>query len=395
MISVNEAWELLKTHAPPRADSTLELQNCAGHSLRQDLAADRDYPPFDRVAMDGYAFSHASWKAGRRQFFIQETQTAGQEPVRLKAGELCVEIMTGAKLPQGCDVVVRYEDTRREGADVFLDAALNLEPFANVHRQGDDCREGQTFSPPRVTPPVAAIAASFGFASLRVRKPFRISIIGTGDELVAIEEKPRDYQIRSSNIHALRMAMTQRGHAVVFCQSLRDDRALIHATVRQALENSDIILLSGAVSAGTADFVPSVLSDLQVTKIFHKIAQKPGKPLWFGQNEKGVSVFGLPGNPVSSLICAYRYVLPYLENGEGERPYAELLTKRSGPRKLTQFPAVSVRFTKDGRIVAEAVAHQGSGDFVSLNGTQGFLEIPGEQEPGFDPEQKHFPLYLW
>lgn len=396
MINVSDAWELLKIHAPAAEEETVDLQQGAGRSLRQSLRADRDYPPFDRVAMDGYALSWKSWQEGRRQFRVQELQTAGQKPVALKASDLCVEIMTGAKLPFDSDVVVRYEDARREGDIVFLDESLELKAFGNIHRRGDDCREGQDFRPLRMTPPVAAIAASFGSASLRVRKPFRVTIFGTGDELVGLHQKPLDYQIRASNIHALAMAVRERGHSIKACLTLRDDRQLVLANVAEALKTSDLILLTGAVSAGSADFVPSILSDLQVEKVFHKIAQKPGKPLWFGSHAAGARVFGLPGNPVSALICAYRYVFPFLELPEaGERPYAELVGKRPLQRKLTHFLAVRIHYTKDARIMAEAVPHQGSGDFVALSGTSGFVEIPGEQEPGFDPDAKHFPLYLW
>jgi molybdopterin molybdotransferase len=349
--------------------------------------------------MDGYAFAFASWQAGRRQFTVQDLQTAGQSPRALRQDDLCIEVMTGAKLPMGCDVVVRYEDTKREGSQVFVEPNLSLSAFGNIHRQGDDCGKGQIFAPSRMNPPVAAIAASFGIHTLQVQKPWRVAILGTGDELVPVDQQPLDYQIRASNIHALRMAVEQRGHTVSACRILRDDRSLILSSVERALDDCDLILLSGAVSAGSTDFVPGVLADLGVRKIFHKIAQKPGKPLWFGRSERGTSVFGLPGNPVSSLICAYRYVLPYLELREAvvetDRPYAELASPLPKNRSLTHFTAVTVRYTKEARIIAEAVKQQGSGDFASLSRTMGFLEIPGEDEAGFDPQQRHFPLYLW
>ena len=399
MISVNEAWKLLEAKVVPLSSEYVDLERSGGRVLHQSLNADRDYPPFERVAMDGYALTHASWLKGQRRFRVQEMQTAGQKPTTLLSPDACIEIMTGAKLPHAADLVIRYEDTERDGEFVKIIDGLELALFSNVHRQGGDCAQGTAFADTLIHSPSAAIAASFGFAQVKVARLPRISILGTGDELVGVDQQPLDYQIRASNIYAVRMALERNGHEIVVSQTLKDQRDLITRSVEQALETSDILLLSGGVSAGKTDYIPAVLKDCGVEQVFHKIDQRPGKPLWFGQTKSGRSVFGLPGNPVSTLICLHRYVLPFIQLMQGRtdhnRPLVELLSPRPKNSKLTFFMPVRIRYSPDARILAESASHNGSGDFVALSRTDGFLEIPGEGESNYDPKQTVFPFYSW
>lgn len=399
MVSVNEAWRLLETKVVSLSSESVELVTAGGRVLHQSLKADRDYPPFDRVAMDGYALTYASWLKGQRRFQVQEMQTAGQQPATLRSAEFCIEIMTGAKLSNAADLVIRYEDTERDGDFVKILDGLELEAFANIHRQGKDCARETAFNDPIIRSTSAAIAASFGLGQIKVARRPRISIIGTGDELVSIDQQPLDYQIRTSNIHAVRMALEMNGHQVLLSQTVADQRGLIAQSVVNALETSDLLLLSGGVSAGKTDYIPAVLKECGVEEVFHKIEQRPGKPLWFGQTKSGTSVFGLPGNPVSTLICLHRYVLPFIQRMQGlkdqKRPYVELLTPRPKNRKLTFFLPLRIRYTPDAKILGESVAHNGSGDFVALSLTDGFVEIPGEGEAQYDPNQNVFPFYSW
>ncbi len=399
MVSVNEAWKILQEKVILLSSESIALEDAAGRVLHQPLTADRDYPPFDRVAMDGYALTYASWLKGQRRFRVQEMQTAGQKPTTLHSPESCIEIMTGAKLPAPADLVIRYEDTARDGDFVTIEDGLDLTSYSNVHRQGQDCARGNAFHDSSVKASSAAIAASFGFSRIKVARRPRVSILGTGDELVAIDKQPLDYQIRASNIHAVRMAIEMNGHEIISSQNLPDQRDLITRAVSNALETSDILLLSGGVSAGKTDYIPAVLKDCGVEQIFHKIDQRPGKPLWFGQTKRGQFVFGLPGNPVSTLICLHRYVLPFLQLLQGNpavnRPFVELITPRPKNSKLTFFVPVRIRYSSDAKISGEAANHNGSGDFVSLTATDGFVEIPGENEPDYDPAQTIFPFYAW
>jgi molybdopterin molybdotransferase len=400
MITVNDAEQLIMSRLLALGPQKIPLSKAHGSALREALIADRDYPPFDRVAMDGYALSFATWHAGIRRFRVEGLQTAGQPPHSRKAPDGAIEIMTGAKLPEGCDFVVRYEDTRR--TESFMEVIEDVEalPFANVHRRGSDASSGARFEDARVNPPLAALAASFGYASIEVARKARIQILGLGDELVSIDSDPTDYQIRESNVHAVGMALRARGYDVDI-KVLRDEPNRIRSHIEAALECKDVLLLSGGVSAGKTDFVPTLLLELGVTKIFHKVLQRPGKPLWFGRLGSGPAVFGLPGNPVSTLICLYRYVLPFLKASElghtcaNQSPYAELLGAMPKPRKLTHFVPVRLEWTKDARVHARKAEHNGSGDFISLHDTDGFVEVPGESEPSFDPEQKYFRYYGW
>jgi molybdopterin molybdotransferase len=399
MINVNEAWNLLLSHVIPLSEESVGLEQSLGRILTQDLKADRDYPPFDRVAMDGYALSFESWQSGQRSFVVQEMQTAGQKPTTLGDRANCIEIMTGSTLPLGTDLVIRYEDSRREGNQVFFIDELDLERFTNVHRKGVDCPEGRSFPDRLMTAPLSALAASFGAQSLKAVRRARVSIIGTGDELVAFDRKPLDYQIRASNIHAMRMALLSRGHEVLSSETLADEKVLIRKSVERALESSDILLLSGGVSAGKTDYIPEILDACGVEEVFHKIHQRPGKPLWFGQSKSGKTVFGLPGNPVSTLICLYRYVLPYIAEAQGrrdiQRPMVKLVSPRPKNTALTFFQAVKISYGADAVLTADAALHNGSGDFASLSGTDGFVEIPGELEPAYDPKQTIFSFYSW
>jgi molybdopterin molybdotransferase len=399
MINVNEAWNLLLSHVIPLSEESVSLQHSYGRILTNDLKADRDYPPFDRVAMDGYALSFESWRSGQRSFPVQDMQTAGQKPKTLSNERCCIEIMTGSALPHGADLVIRYEDSRREGDLVSFADDLELQQFTNVHRKGIDCPEGRSFPDRQMTAAISALAASFGAHTLKAIRRSRVSIIGTGDELVALNLKPLDYQIRASNIHAMRMAVESRGHDVLSSETIADDKDLICKAVEKALESSDILLLSGGVSAGKTDYIPEILKSCGVEEVFHKIQQRPGKPLWFGQSKSGKTVFGLPGNPVSTLICLYRYVLPYMAATQGRRneprPMAKLVSPRPKNSALTFFQAVKISYGEDAVIYADAALHNGSGDFASLSGTDGFVEIPGESEPTYDPKQTIFPFYSW
>lgn len=399
MITVQEADQLIRQHVLSLGTQKISLKDSHGMTLAEELTADRDYPPFHRVAMDGYALQHAQWAKGQRKFFVEGIQTAGQKPLSLKNPEAAIEIMTGAALAAGCDLVVRYEDTTRFGEYMVIADDAVLERMQNVHQMGADAKRETKFSTKRMDASLAALAASFGYDSLLVNRTPRVAMLGTGDELVAVDANPLDYQIRESNISAVRMALESRGLSV-HAERVRDDRSQIFAAVERALHENDWLLLSGGVSAGKTDFVPEILQELGVKPIFHKIAQRPGKPLWFGLRDDGKTVFGLPGNPVSSLVCLYRYVLPMLEGGcRGgtplQVPFAELKSPRPKQTRLTYFMPVRIDYTNDARIEAIAGDHNGSGDFISLAGTDGFIEIPGELEDDHDPSNTYFKFYGW
>jgi molybdopterin molybdotransferase len=218
-------------------------------------------------------------------------------------------------------------------------------------------------------------------------------VIATGDELVDVDKKPLPHQIRKSNSHALAAALHQLG-----CQAdlfhLVDDPKILEEKVGMILNKYELIILSGGVSKGKFDFVPQVLASLGVQKLFHQVNQRPGKPMWFGRSEKNI-VFALPGNPVSTFMCFYRYVKPWLMKslGSEERPQLAVLAEDfTFTPDLTYFLQVKIQ-NENGKLMAYPIAGGGSGDFANLKEVDGFLELPLERSTFQAGES--FPLILF
>ncbi|MCU0419945.1 MAG: molybdopterin molybdotransferase MoeA [Cyclobacteriaceae bacterium] len=378
MISVEEATHHIHAQLLAPRIEHIPLADCTGRFLGDDIAADRDLPPYPRVTMDGIALSVADFQAGQRTFVIQATQAAGMPPERLLPRQ-CVEVMTGAVLPHGATAVVRYEDIRINSdshtATVVEDALVDGQ---NIHPQGTDAPRGALLIArgTRLSAIEVAVLASAGIASVPVFCSPRILIVGTGNEVVSVEATPEAWQVRQSNASALRAAIGAMGLAA--SQShLPDDEAVMEDSLRAALATHDVLILSGGVSKGRFDFIPAVLKRLGVQEVFHQVAQKPGKPLWFGRS-KTATVFGLPGNPVSTLVCFYRYIQPWLLAHMGASKHerfvtlaAEVLFKPA----LTYFLPVTISAVHT-EWHATPSAGGGSGDFVNLLGKTGFIELP-------------------
>jgi molybdopterin molybdotransferase len=384
MITVAEADRLLRLHVRPGGCERVPLPGAVGRVLAEEVAADRPYPPFDRVAMDGVAIAHDRWRSGVRTFRIASTQRAGEAPHRLVATSDCVEIMTGAALPEGCDTVVRYEDLRLEDGTATIADRAEVVATQNVHPCGSDAGAGAVLlrTGTVLRPTHIAALASVGAADVVVATIPRVAVLTTGDELVAVDAPVLPHQIRQSNGHAVCAALAQSGYSEVALEHVRDEDTDVRAALEAVLAGADVVLVTGGVSAGRFDLIPSVLAELGVDEVFHKIRQKPGKPLWFGVAASGQAVFGLPGNPVSALVCVYRYALPYLAACAcatvPARPHVQL----SGlPRRSNDFTHF-VPVVREG-LDAHLVATNGSGDFVSLLPSDGFVEVSAEAaEPG-------------
>lgn len=389
MIAVPEADALLAEHAHPLPAPSVPLAEAAGRVLREAVAADRDVPPYDRVAMDGIALASAD--LGRRRFRVARTQAAGEPPRPLTEAGACVEIMTGAALPEGCDTVVRYEDLVMEDDWAALREGVSVTPGQNVHRRGDDRRAGDPVLSPgsRIGPAHIAALAALGKATVRVSARPRVAVVTTGDEVVPVDTVPLPHQIRQSNGPALRAALA--GRAAVALDHAPDDADALRDRLGAALETADVVLIAGGVSAGRFDLVPGVLAALGVREVFHKVRQKPGKPLWFGVAPHA-AVFGLPGNPVSALACAVRYVVPFLDRAAGLADAPRRVVRLSElPRRKNDFTHfVPVRL--DG-LDAHPVPSNGSGDFLSLVASDGVAEVSASvHEPGPVPFVRWGPL---
>ena len=400
MISVKEAEELILGHCS-RSDSTIvDIQNIQGEVVRQPIVADRDYPPFNRVAMDGIAISSSRWKEGKLKYHIENCQKAGEPQKTLEEAGNCIEVMTGAPLPEGTDMVIRYEDLNIIDGSANIDGSLDLKKMQNVHQQGTDCKRGDVIVRGDVVldAPHSAIAAAVGCSRVRVSTRPVVSIVSTGDELVDVDQKPADYQIRQSNSYALISSLRANGFNDINNFHLHDDEDEILSSLGDILDSSDVIIISGGVSKGKFDFIPGALVRLGVKEVFHKVKQRPGKPLWFGLAEGNKTVFGLPGNPNSSLVCLHRYVLPSLWKSIGInlaklRPYAVLEEDYKFEKELTCFLPVKITYSNDGTTAAKPITLSGSGDFTSLAKSSGFIEL--EEEKDYFEKGKAFPLYLW
>ncbi|HEY8240071.1 MAG TPA: molybdopterin molybdotransferase MoeA [Kiritimatiellia bacterium] len=383
MKSVDQATRLVLRHAAVFPAERVPVVSAAGRVLREFIKADRDFPPYDRSKMDGIAIA-----AGGREFRVERTLAAGRPGGALKHRRSgCVRIMTGAVIPRGCDSVVPSEHYIVRGGWVLLNEDVRVEKGQFIHRRGADRKKGDTLLKPGAVlgGPGMAVAVTAGKTHVHVTRRPRIVVVSTGDELVAIGERARPFEVRPSNAHGIRTALVGWGFPEVTLAHVRDDREKVLRVLKRALAKADVLITTGGVSEGDVDYVPSVLRELGVRKIFHRVSQRPGKPLWFGIGPRGQRVFGLPGNPVSTLTCLRRYVLPALVVAAGVRltgPEKVLLGRKvTGLKRLTYFAPVRVRQDGKGRIVAEPVRYGGSGDLAALSDSDGFVELPPTPRP--------------
>jgi molybdopterin molybdotransferase len=381
MLDPQSAESLIGAHLPCLPIESLPLSQCAGAVLRENIYAERDHPPYDRVVMDGIAVA-SQVTAGRRSFRVQATQAAGDPPLQLDAADCCIEVMTGAVLPAGCDAVVPVEQLRLRDGFAELAEGVQPAPWTHVHRRASDRAQGAQLLSAGIVLGAAeiAVAASAGMARVRVSSQPAIIVISTGNELVEPGDPIEPYQIRRSNAYALAAALRRRGFQRIADDHLPDDEELLRERLRLHLDTHDVLLLSGGVSKGRFDLVPKVLEALGVRRVLHGIAQRPGRPMWFGTSSDGRAVFALPGNPVSTLVCLLRYVIPalYASMGLGrtERERLALAAAIRWSEPLTGFIPVRIDQDEWGRAWATPCPIGGSGDLAALALTDGFAELP-------------------
>ena len=402
MISPVEADALIAGQRICLPIESLPLVQCVGAVLRENIYAERDQPPFDRVAMDGFAVATAGLRGGK-PLLVQAMQAAGDPPLSLASPQHAIEIMTGAMLPAGCDAVIPVEQSRLaeiEPQTVSFEPELRIAVGQNIHRRGSDVRQGALLlaTGVRLGAPEIAVAAGAGMPRIRVSAQPTISVVSTGNEIIEPGEPILAHQVRRSNAYGIVAALRRRGFQRIADEHLPDELGALKARLRVLVQTHDVLILSGGVSAGRLDLVPAALAGIGVREVFHKVAQRPGKPLWFGMAPTGTAVFALPGNPVSTLICLARYVLPALYAAMGETP-------PRAPERIALAAAVEVRATLAffmpvkitiddwGRPWAEPRTTNGSGDYAALTGTDGVVELP----PGPHTHPKGFVarLHRW
>ena len=380
MITVEEAQNIISKTIFDFGIEEIPFAKAVGRVLREDLFADRDLPPYDRVTMDGIAIQYQSFEKGNRSFKIEGVAPAGSPQMTLQHGDNCLEVMTGSILPNNADTVIRYEDLDiKDGiVSVLLE---NLRNKQNVHRKGEDrLQNSKIVSAGKVISPAEiGVAATVGKSMLKVTRLPKAIIISTGDELVEIDEKPLDYQIRKSNVHRLKATLKHHG-ITADTAHLNDDMDEILKELKVILEKYEVVIMSGGVSKGKFDFLPEALNSLGVQQLFHKIKQRPGKPFWFGKAPTGATVFALPGNPVSSFMCTQIYFVPWLKRclqlPEPVFPTAILQRDTNFKPDLVYYLQVKISYNNQGQILAMPVDGNGSGDLANLVDADAFLRFP-------------------
>ena len=375
--AINQLADRLKVIAT----ETLPIDDCRGRILAEDLRADRDSPAADLSAMDGFAIRHADYKQGQSYPTAGES-AAGKSPAKLPAGQ-AMKIFTGALLPAGADTVIQCElaEIQPDSTVRFTLPTEQCTLGRSVRYQGENTKAGETVLPAGTILNAAAMAtlSSFGTAEVVVRKQVRISIINTGTELKRAGQPVQPWQIRDSNGPLLQAMFSSLG----FCRieavnSVIDQPESLAAAILEALSTSDAILLTGGVSMGDYDFVPQVLADCGVEKIFHKLPMRPGRPIYAGVGEAGQLVCGLPGNPVSVAVTARRIIMPLIQflAGCGEAVLSGQplqIADRFEPSDLNLVFYRLAKVAADGSV--ELASNQGSGDVVSIGTSSGFIEF--------------------
>ncbi len=378
MITVQKAEHAVLSHTSSFGEETVSLDKATNRILSQSVSADRDFPPFNRVAMDGICIRYDDFQNGQKSFELMGIQAAGSPPLDLEAGK-AIEVMTGAVLPANADTVIRYEDIDVKGqtADVGIDV---IQKRQNIHGQGVDNQKGDTLIEQYTLIGAAEIGvlATVGKSQVPVLKQPRVVVISTGDELVEVDKTPLSHQIRKSNVFSL-ASILEKYKIQPQLVHLPDDKSKLLTRVRELLASNDVLLLSGAVSRGKFDFLPEVLEELGVQKLFHKVAQRPGKPFWFGTKDQ-CRVFAFPGNPIATFACATRFFEPWLKKSLQlpiERKTAILSKSISFKPSLTYYMQV-ITYIENGRLMAQPSQGNGSGDLANLTRVNGFLELPPE-----------------
>ncbi|NER11281.1 molybdopterin molybdochelatase [Muriicola jejuensis] len=377
MITYKEALSLVLEQHLEFGTEVVPLTEAYNRVLAEEIHADRDFPPFNRATKDGIALAYEAIENGRLSFEITGVLPAGKPVIPLEEPEGCIEIMTGAVVPYETDTVVMYEHLEVDGDIATLKKIP--EQGQNIHLRGSDHRKGERILPKniRVLAAEMGVLATVGKNRVHVHKTPRIALISTGNELVEIDQTPLLHQIRRSNTYSLYGALQEEGIKPLHLH-LDDDLDLMRQKLAYLIDEMDVLILSGGVSKGKFDYLPQVLEELGVEKIFHRVAQRPGKPFWFGKNRnRATLVFSFPGNPVSTFLNFYLYFIPwYFKNlGLGYEPmFVQLRKKIENPSDLTIFIGANLMI-EEGILLGEILNSSGSGDLAHLSEIEGFVQL--------------------
>jgi molybdopterin molybdotransferase len=353
------------------------LERAIGRVLAEGVTADRDSPAADVSAMDGFAVRAADLALG--ELPIAGELRIGQEPMALPARS-ALRIVTGAPVPPGADVVVKREDTEEASGRVrFAAATKSLPVWTNIRRKGENAKAGEAVvaAGAEVTAPVAGVLAACGRAEVPVHRRVRVAVLVTGDEVLGVGDTPGPYQLRDSNGYTvLAIATRWKWVEAERAPAVKDDPGVLRSVMRDLLVSADALIVTGGVSMGERDFVPRVVRDLGAEVLFHKVNQRPGKPV-FAAAMEGKPIFGLPGNPLSVMVTMRRMVVPVLERLGGIQngaPPALMRLVNPDDRRLDMWWHRFVKVVGEGR--AELLSISSSGDVMNAARSDGFVELP-------------------
>ncbi|MFY0672960.1 MAG: molybdopterin molybdotransferase MoeA [Bacteroidia bacterium] len=379
MISTIEAKAIIFSTIKDFGVEEVLLENALGRVLREEIVGDRDFPPYNRVTMDGIAIRFSEYENGLRSFDIEGIAAAGSPQQHLEKSQACLEVMTGSIMPTGLDTVIPYEQIEITKGKAKI-GELNTKLGKNIHIKGFDKIKGDTLikAGKQIEAPEIGICSTVGKSKVLVSRLPRVIVISTGDELVNIEEVPLPHQIRKSNIFRLKSELQKQGIKADTIH-LNDDFEEIKNVFSKIFDRFDVVMLSGGVSKGKFDFLPQALEAKGVEKRFHRIAQRPGKPFWFGTYENKCHVFAFPGNPISSFMCMQAYFNPWLNASlqlvEKPSPKAVLANDVEFKPNLTFFCEVAIDYSEKGELLAIPVRGHGSGDLANLVRVDGYLVL--------------------
>jgi molybdopterin molybdotransferase len=396
VISVREALDTVLDATRPLAPERVDLLEAVGRVLAQEVTSLRDVPGYANSAMDGYAVRAADLASVPARLRVVGTAAAGAPwPLPTVASGEAVKIMTGGAVPPGADTVVRVEDT--DAGDERVEIRVPPKPGANIRQAAEDVTAGARVLERgrRISAADVGLLASIGRSFVQTHRRPTVAIVSTGDELVEVDEPIAPGQVVNSNAYALAAAVAEAGAIPALLPIARDDPASIR-DVLVAASRHDAILSTGGVSVGEFDYVKPVMDELGVRRLFWKVAQKPGKPLAFGTLASSLH-FGLPGNPVSSLVCFYLYARPALRKMAGHRDVhlastaAVLGDDFRKAEGLTEFIRVRLERNADSWL-ARSTGTQSSGVLSSMSQGHGLLVGPAEQRELRSGER--FPVIL-
>jgi len=377
MISFEEAYDLVINQLGDFGTEVVDLKECMGRVLDEEIKADRHFPPFNRATKDGIAINYSAISDGLSSFNIAGVLAAGAAAIPFENNTDCIEIMTGAVVPELADTVVMYEDITIDNGLAQLQKIP--EKGANIHLIGSDIAKGMVIikKNTKINPAVIGVMASVGRSRVKVKKLPKVSVISTGKELVEVNVTPLPYQIRRSNAYTLYAALSIDNIQPLLLH-LDDDKDIIRQKLQYVIQEMDVLLLSGGVSKGKFDFIPEILKELGTQQIFHKVRQRPGKPFLFGYHKRAKTViFSFPGNPVSTYVNYHVYFRPWLQkslNGIIQDKQVILEEDINYQSDLTGFFGVKTKYVSGG-ITARILKGNGSGDLITLAKIDGFIRL--------------------